>query len=322
MLPLPDAVSAHLGELIDRALVEDLGSGDVTTEATISPGTTATARFLLKQDGVVAGLAVAERVFAAVDPDLEVTWTAADGDELDAGTVFGTVRGRARSILVAERLALNLMQRMGGIATAAHQMAQAARPATVLDTRKTAPGLRMLDKWAVALGGAANHRVGLFDMVLVKDNHIAAAGGIRQAIEAVGRFTEAGGLDIPVEVEARTLDEVDAVLAAVTDGARVDRILLDNMARATDAGLDVSMLAQAVARIGGRIQTEASGNVTLDTVPAIAATGVDFISSGALTHSVVALDVSLKVGLDLEGDHARSHRVGICNGLGRGSDPT
>ncbi len=298
MLPLPDAVSADLGALLDRALAEDLGSGDVTTEATIPAGTRATARFLLKEDGVVAGLAVAERVFERVDPDLEVTWTAADGDRLAAGTVFGTVVGRARSILVAERLALNLMQRMGGIATAAARMAEAAAPAAVLDTRKTAPGLRALDKWAVALGGARNHRVGLFDMVLVKDNHIAAAGGIRQAIEAVGRHAEAAGLDVPVEVEARTLDEVDAVLAAVADGARVDRVLLDNMARQTDRGLDVSVLEEAVRRVGGRVQTEASGNVTLDTVGRIGATGVDFISSGALTHSVTALDVSLKIGLD------------------------
>ena len=298
MLPLPDAVSADLDALIDRALAEDVGTGDVTTEATIPEGTQATARFLLKQDGVVAGLAVAERVFAAVDPDLEVGWTAQDGDRLEKGTVFGTVRGRARSILVAERLALNLMQRMGGIATAAWRMAEAAKPATVLDTRKTAPGMRQLDKWAVALGGAANHRVGLYDMVLVKDNHIAAAGGIRQAIEAVGRHAAATGLDVPVEVEARTLDEVDAVLAAVAGGARVDRVLLDNMAVRTDRGLDVSRLARAVERVGGRVQTEASGNVTLDTVPAIAATGVDFISSGALTHSVTALDVSLKVGLE------------------------
>lgn len=298
MLPLPDAVAADLPDLIDRALAEDLGTGDVTTEATIPEGTRATARFLLKEDGVVAGLAVAERVFEAVDPALEVTWTAADGDRLTAGTVFGTVVGRARSILVAERLALNLMQRMGGVATAAARMAEAAAPATVLDTRKTVPGLRMLDKWAVALGGAQNHRVGLYDMVLVKDNHIAAAGGIRQAIEAVGRHTEAAGLDVPVEVEARTLDEVDAVLAAVREGARVDRVLLDNMARRTPDGLDVSVLEEAVRRVGDAIQTEASGNVTLDTVGQIGATGVDFISSGALTHSVVALDVSLKIGLE------------------------
>ncbi len=298
MFPLPAPVAAALPDLIARALAEDVGAGDVTTEATIPETTRATARFLLKEEGVVAGLAVAERVFAAVGPDLVVTWTAADGDRLPAGTTFGAVAGSARSILVAERLALNLMQRMGGIATAAARMAEAARPAVVLDTRKTAPGLRALDKWAVALGGAQNHRVGLFDMVLVKDNHIAAAGGIREAIDAVGRFTHERGLDVPVEVEARTLDEVDAVLAAVASGARVDRVLLDNMARRTDDGLDVTVLEAAVRRVARRIQTEASGNVTLDTVARIAATGVDFISSGALTHSVRALDVSLKVGLE------------------------
>ncbi len=299
MLPLPDAVAADLDALLDHALAEDVGRGDVTTEATIPQGTTATAHFLLKEAGVVAGLAVAERVFAAVDPDLGVSWTAADGDRLDAGTVFGTVAGRARSILVAERLALNLMQRMGGIATAAARMAEAATPATVLDTRKTAPGLRALDKWAVALGGAQNHRAGLYDMVLVKDNHIAAAGGVRAAIDAVGRYLIETDYDVDVEVEARTLDEVDDVLAAVDAGARVDRILLDNMARRTDDGLDVSMLEEAVRRVGGRIETEASGNVTLETVGRIGRTGVDYISSGALTHSVTALDVSLKVGLDL-----------------------
>ena len=295
MLPLPDAVAEDLDALIARALAEDVGAGDVTTEATIPEGTTATARFLLKQDGVVAGLAVAERVFAAVDPELAVSWSAGDGDRLPAGTVFGEVRGRARSILVAERLALNLMQRMGGIATAAHAYAEAAHPATVLDTRKTVPGLRALDKWAVRLGGAANHRHGLYDMVLVKDNHIAAAGGVRAALEAVA----AHGADVPVEVEARTLGEIDAVLACVADGVRVDRILLDNFARRDARGaLDVAPLHEAVARVGGRVETEASGNVTLGSVGAIAETGVDFISSGALTHSVTALDVSLKVGLD------------------------
>jgi len=299
MLPLPDAVAADLDGLIARALAEDLGSGDVTTEATIPEGTRATARFLLKEDGVVAGLGVAERVFAAVDDQLDVEWTAADGDRLDAGTVFGTVRGRARSILVAERLALNLMQRMGGIATAAAHFAEAAHPAIVLDTRKTAPGMRHLDKWAVALGGAQNHRAGLYDMVLVKDNHIAAAGGLRQAVDAVGSYLAACSLDVPVEVEARTLDEVDALLAAVDAGARVDRVLLDNMARKTDdGGLDVSMLEAAVARVNGRIATEASGNVTLETAGPIGATGVDYLSTGALPHSVRALDVSLKIGLE------------------------
>ncbi len=297
MLPLPEPVAAMLPDLVARALAEDVGAGDVTTEATIPPETRATARFLLKEDGVVAGLAVAERVFEAVDPDLVVSWAAADGERLRAGSVFGTVEGRARSILVAERLALNLMQRMGGIATASARMAAAATPATVLDTRKTAPGLRALDKWAVRLGGAENHRVGLFDMVLVKDNHIAAAGGVREAVRAVDAFRQRVR-DVPVEVEARTLDEVDAVLAAVAHGSRVDRVLLDNMARRTDAGLDVSMLREAVRRVAGRVQTEASGNVTLETVSEIAATGVDFISSGALTHSVRALDVSLKIDLE------------------------
>lgn len=299
MLPLPDAVASDLEALLDRALAEDVGPGDVTTEATIPEGTRATASFLIKEDGVVAGLAVAERVFARVDPGLEVSWTAADGDRLEAGTVFGTVEGRARPILVAERLALNVLQRMGGIATAAARMAAEAAPAVVLDTRKTAPGLRHLDKWAVALGGGRNHRVGLYDMVLVKDNHVAAAGGVRAAIDAVGRYLVETDAELAVEVEARTLDEVDEVLAAVEAGARVDRVLLDNMARRSeDGGLDVSVLEEAVRRVGGRIETEASGNVTLETVGRIGATGVDYISSGALTHSVRALDVSLKVGLE------------------------
>ena len=296
MLPLPADVARDLPALLNRALAEDLGTGDVTTEATIPEATPATARFLLKEDGVVAGLAVAERVFGTVDSDLAVDWTAADGDRLTSGATFGTVAGRARSILVAERLALNLMQRMGGVATAAARFAAAARPATVLDTRKTAPGLRALDKWAVRLGGAANHRAGLYDMVLVKDNHIAAAGGVRAALEAVDRHLRATGLGVPVEIEARTLDEVDAVLAAHANGLRVDRVLLDNFARpAPGGGVDTAPLAEAVARVGGRVETEASGNVTLDTVAAVAATGVDFVSTGALTHSVRALDVSLKV---------------------------
>ena len=301
MLPLPADVERDLPALLARALAEDVGPGDVTTEATIPEATRATARFLLKEDGVVAGLAVAERVFAAVDPDLAVAWTATDGDRLAAGTAFGTVAGRARSILVAERLALNLMQRMGGVATAAARFAEAARPATVLDTRKTVPGLRALDKWAVRLGGAANHRAGLYDMVLVKDNHIAAAGGVRAAVEAVDRHLRERDLDVPVEVEARTLAEVDAVLAAHADGLRVDRVLLDNFARpAPGGGVDTAPLAEAVARVGGRVETEASGNVTLDTVGAVAAAGVDYVSTGALTHSVRALDVSLKVVLDGE----------------------
>ena len=297
MLPLPDSVATALQWLLPHALAEDVGPGDVTTLATIPEGTPAVARFLAKEDGVIAGLAVAERVFLAVDPDLELTWSAADGDEVHKGDQPGEVRGRARSILVAERLALNTLQRMSGIATAAHRMAQAARPATVLDTRKTAPGLRALDKWAVHLGGAANHRTGLWDMVLIKDNHIAACGGVREAIEAAHRYLQENNLDVPVECETRTLAELDAALAAHADGFRLDRVLLDNMAVRTPDGLDVSMLREAVRRVDKRVQTEASGNVTLESVRPIGQTGVDFISSGALTHSVRALDVSLKIVL-------------------------
>ena len=243
---------------------------------------------------MLAGLAVAERVFAALDPQVAVTWDAADGDAVEAGARFGTVEGPARAILTGERLALNLMQRMSGIATATRRYVEAAGAATILDTRKTAPGLRAFDKWAVRLGGGRNHRTGLYDMILVKDNHIAAAGGLSAAVEAAQAYRAAHDERLQIEVETRTLDEVDALLEI----GGVDRVLLDNMVRLHDDGfVDTSTLEEAVRRIGGRIETEASGNVTLATVAAIAATGVDFISSGALTHSVQALDISLKIAL-------------------------
>ncbi|MEM1041556.1 MAG: carboxylating nicotinate-nucleotide diphosphorylase [Bacteroidota bacterium] len=287
---------AELDALIERALAEDVGPGDVTTLATIPAGQLAEATFLAKEDGVLAGLAVAERVFDKVSgANFALAWTQHDGEVVEAGTRFGTLRGEARDILVGERLALNLMQRMSGIATATRQMVEAAGPGTrVLDTRKTAPGLRALDKWAVRLGGGTNHRTGLFDMFLIKDNHIAAAGGIRPAIEAARAYRTAHAPGLAIEIETRTLDEVDEVLAA----GGVDRVLLDNMVRLADDGtVDAAMLREAVARLAGRFETEASGNVTLATVPAIAAAGVDFVSSGALTHSVRALDISLKVEL-------------------------
>ena len=281
--------------LIERALAEDVGPGDVTTLATVPAGQRARATFLAKEDGVLAGLTVAERVFAALNPRVAVSWTHADGDTVTAGTRFGTVEGPARPILTGERLALNLMQRMSGIATATRQMVEAAGPGTeILDTRKTAPSLRTLDKWAVRLGGGTNHRTGLYDMFLIKDNHIAASGGIRPAIEAARAYRKEHALDLAIEIEARTLEEVDEVIEI----GGVERVLLDNMvALADDGRIDVTALAEAVRRIGGRFETEASGNVTLATVPAIAATGVDFISSGTLTHSVRALDISLKIEL-------------------------
>ncbi|HMB94242.1 MAG TPA: carboxylating nicotinate-nucleotide diphosphorylase [Rhodothermales bacterium] len=287
---------AHIDDLVARALDEDIGTGDVTSLATIPEPTTAEATFLAKADGVLAGLLVAEHVFAAVDADLEVHWLKQDGEQVSAGTRFGTVAGRARSILQAERLALNLMQRMSGIATATHHMVEAtgSHPARILDTRKTAPGLRLLDKWAVRLGGGENHRIGLYDMILIKDNHIAAVGGVRAAIEAARHYRKQTDQDLRIEIETRTLNELQTVL----DVGGVDVVLLDNMVQVTHGKVDTSLLAQAVEMVAGRFATEASGNVTLQTVPAIAATGVDYISSGALTHSVKALDISLKVDLN------------------------
>lgn len=286
-----------LTDLITRTLAEDVGAGDVTTLATVPPEKTAHAHFLAKENGVVAGLLVAERVFAAVDPSLRVAWTKADGARVKRGTTFGTVHGAAHSILTAERLALNFLQRMSGIATFTRRMVQAVHPhaARILDTRKTVPGLRLLDKWAVRLGGGENHRIGLYDMILVKDNHIAAVGGVREAIEAAQRYRQDTNPSLYIEVETRTHDEVQAVL----DTGGVDVILLDNMVdQQPDGTIDTTRLQEAVALVDGRMATEASGNVRLETVAAIAATGVTYISCGALTHSVTALDISLNIELN------------------------
>jgi nicotinate-nucleotide pyrophosphorylase (carboxylating) len=322
MLP-PYLSDADLDALIAAALAEDLrpssaeaARGDVTTEATVPPGTQATGTITAKEDGVVAGLAVAARVLDAVaarvvtdeDEAVDVAWDVADGDAVADGDRVGVLTGPARVILVAERLALNVMQRMSGIATLTRRMVDAARPhgAQILDTRKTAPGLRRLDKWAVRLGGGTNHRIGLYDLILIKDNHVAAAGGMAEALSAARRYRddedrpERAGLKI--EVETRTLDEVRAAL----DAGVADVLLLDNMTTLDDddGTVDTSMLAEALALVrehtqagGAPVRTEASGNVTLATVPAIAATGVDAISSGALTHSVAALDLSMRFDL-------------------------
>lgn len=297
-MQLPPYLSLDdLDALIQRALDEDVGPGDVTTEATISPSRTGTATIRAKAPGVVAGLAVAERVFTRVDADIQCQWSRADGTVAEPGSAVGTLEGPARGLLIAERLALNVLQRMSGIATATRRMVHAAAPHTpdILDTRKTVPGLRHLDKWAVRLGGGTNHRVGLYDLILIKDNHIAAAGGIPPALDAAQDFCDRDDRDdrdLRIEIETRTLEEVDAV---VRHGG-ADIILLDNMAQArADGTVDVTMLEDAVQRVGDACRTEASGNVTIDTVPAIAATGVDAISSGALTHSVTALDLSMSM---------------------------
>jgi nicotinate-nucleotide pyrophosphorylase (carboxylating) len=286
-------VSSLLDADILRWLAEDVATGDVTTNATIPVDTLATATFLVKQPGVIAGVEVVRRVFAAVDSSVEVNFNVSDGSSVDAQTTVGEVKGAARSILVAERLALNILQRMSGTATATRHMVEAARPfgTGILDTRKTVPGLRHLDKWAVLLGGGINHRIGLYDMILIKDNHIAASGGIHCAIERAVEYRNRNRHELKIEVETRTLDEVREALSHEA----LDRILLDNMVRVVDDAVNVDLLAEAVLLVDKRVQTEASGNVTLATVPAIAATGVDFISTGAFTHSVSALDISLKV---------------------------
>lgn len=286
----------RLDALLCQWLEEDLGTGDVTTEATVPPEQQAQGLFLAKTEGVLAGLQVAQRVFHLVDPELQVIWHQEEGSWVSADTIFGHVIGRARSLLIAERLVLNLLQRMSGIATATRRLVERVRPygTQVLDTRKTAPGLRLLDKWAVRIGGGTNHRLGLYDMMLIKDNHIAAAGSIRAAIEAVQRYREQHQPALLIEIEARSLEDVEAILTV----GGVEWVLLDNLARQLpDGSLDVTLLREAVHRIGGRFRTEASGNITLATAEAIAATGVDAISCGALTHSVQALDLSLKLKL-------------------------
>jgi len=285
-------------DIIRNAIQEDLGAGDVTTESTIESDTKGRARFLAKQDGVLSGLNVATWVFEEVDSDVEVKWEAKDGDVVSKGDIFGFATGPARSLLVGERLALNLLQRMGGIASATKAMVDATGQSNskILDTRKTVPGLRSLDKYAVLCGGGLNHRIGLYDMILIKDNHISARGGITPALEAAQSAHKDG---IKLEIETRTLEEVQEVISyEESNPGSVDRVLLDNMVTVVDGEIDTSMLEDALKIVDGKVDTEASGNVNLATVPSIAKTGVDYISSGALTHSVMAMDISMKIDLE------------------------
>lgn len=297
----------ELASIVEGWLQEDIGEGDVTTQATIEPSVHAVGRFLCKQDGVVSGIFVVEEVFRQISPNLVLEWKVSDGDSISKGQVFGTVSGPAFQILQGERVALNILQRTSGISSLSHAMAKAADAGAsqfspthkcyILDTRKTVPGLRTLDKYAVKCGGAANHRIGLYDMVMIKDNHITAAGGIGAAILKVKEHLEKLGKfkTIKIEVETRTLSEVQEALEYK---GIVDRIMLDNMTRLLpDGKLDSTMLEEAIRIIDGRVETEASGNITLETVQQTASAGVDFISSGALTHSVQALDISLKISL-------------------------
>lgn len=278
-----DIPESLLTEIVARALAEDIGPGDVTTMATMDVGTPCRGEIIAKAQGVIAGLRVAEIAFEQVDPQTRFEYASRDGDRVSPGTVIARLDGDAHAILSAERTALNFLQRMSGIATltARYVEAVAGTAARICDTRKTAPGLRALDKYAVAAGGGANHRIGLFDGVLIKENHIRAAGGIGQAVRLA---RERAHHLLKVEVEVTSLSELEAAL-----DARADVVLLDNMS--------VADVAAAVEAAGGRCRLEVSGGVTLENVRAFAECGVDYISVGALTHSAPALDISLEISV-------------------------
>ena len=282
---LPEYIhESALDLFIEAALGEDIGDGDHTSLATIPEDARKKARLYIKDRGILAGVELAERIFTKVDPDLVFSAMMEDGQEVKPGDVVFDVYGRARSILASERLVLNCMQRMSGIATHTRELVSmtAGTGTKLLDTRKTTPNFRMMEKWAVRIGGGENHRFGLYDMILIKDNHIDFAGGVGNALQSARDYLNSSGRKLKVEIEARTLEEVDQIL----ESGDVDRILLDNM--------DPATLKVAVDRINGRATTEASGGITAEDIAKVAGTGVDFISIGALTHSVKSLDMSLK----------------------------
>ena len=273
----------NLDELIQMALREDIGDGDHSTLACIPPTAQGKAKMVAKQDGVLCGCAVGERVFHLVDSQLKVSLLKNDGDSVRKGDLVMLVEGASASILTAERTALNFMQRLSGIATETHRMVAMldGLNTRLLDTRKTTPNMRLLEKYAVACGGGTNHRIGLYDMVMLKDNHIDFAGGIEAAIDRTHDYLKRAGKQLKIEIEVRDLDELQRVL----DHGGVDRIMLDNF--------DIPTLREAVKRIDHRFETEASGGITDATLRPYAETGVDYISVGALTHHIKSLDLSL-----------------------------
>lgn len=269
---------------IKNAIAEDLGDGDHTSMSTIPAGTTGKAKLLVKEDGILAGVTLALEIFNQVDSTLQTEVFLNDGDAVKYGDIAFTVTGSSHAILLAERLVLNCMQRMSGIATKTNHVVQLLSPyqAKILDTRKTTPGMRYLEKWAVRIGGGVNHRIGLYDMILIKDNHVDYAGGISNAITAANQYLADNGKKLEIEIEVRNLEE----LAQVLNTGKVNRIMLDNFSFAD--------LKQAVKLIDHQFTTEASGGITEENITEYAACGVDFISMGALTHSVKSLDMSLK----------------------------
>jgi nicotinate-nucleotide pyrophosphorylase (carboxylating) len=272
----------YLNSFIDNALREDIGDGDHTSLACIPAKAMGKAKLLVKEEGIIAGIELASLILNKVDPQLRFKQLIKDGEKVKPGHIAFTVEGSSQSILKAERLVLNCMQRMSGIATKTNKLVQLCNgtKAQVIDTRKTTPGIRFIEKWAVTIGGGSNHRFGLYDMILIKDNHIDYAGGIREAIDAANAYQKKKKLKI--EIEARSIVELKQILAA----GKIQRIMLDNF--------PINELKKAVKMIEGKYETEASGGITEKNIRTYASTGVDYISIGALTHSVKSLDLSLK----------------------------
>jgi len=271
-------------KLIDLAFAEDIGDGDHTTLCCIPEDAMGESKLLIKEEGVFAGVDIAKEVFKRFDPSMEVEVFIQDGQHVKPGDIVMSVKGKVRSLLQTERLMLNILQRMSGIATMTNKYVKKLEgtKTRVLDTRKTTPGMRMLEKLAVKIGGGTNHRIGLFDMILLKDNHIDFAGGIENAISRCHKYLNEKGKDLKIEIEVRSFDELQRVL----DFGGVDRIMLDNFTP--------EETKKAVELIGGRFETESSGGITFDTIRDYAEQGVDFVSVGALTHSVKGLDMSFK----------------------------
>jgi nicotinate-nucleotide pyrophosphorylase (carboxylating) len=279
----------RITRLIEAALLEDIGMGDVTSEGIVGEKIPGVARFLCKGEGIIAGLEVAAEVLALCDPGSRLEVLTRDGARVHPGEILAVSRGSIKGLLIGERTALNFLQRMSGIATSTRAYVEAVRGtrAKITDTRKTAPGLRILDKMAVRLGGGVNHRFGLDDLALIKDNHIVAAGSITRAVSLVAQHLRERGLNLAIEVETKSPEEVEEALQCED----VTRIMLDNF--------PLAAMEQAVRRIAGKVEVEASGGITLATVKDVARTGVDFISVGALTHSVQGLDISLELSPDV-----------------------
>jgi nicotinate-nucleotide pyrophosphorylase (carboxylating) len=273
-----------VGELIALALKEDIGDGDHTTLATIPAAETGQMKLIIKEEGILAGIEIARKIFHTFDPDLKMETFLCDGAEVKFGDIAFIITGKVQSLLQTERLTLNVLQRMSGIATTTHKYVKRLEGTRtrILDTRKTTPGMRMFEKEAVRIGGGVNHRTGLYDMILLKDNHIDFAGGIVQAINRVHNYLKEKGKNLPIEIEVRNFDELDEVLKT----GKINRIMLDNFS--------VADTLKAVEKVNGKHELESSGGITYETIRAYAETGVDFISVGAITHSVKSLDMSLK----------------------------